>query len=660
MSAIFEHGYALIIGVDANQMPRLALPSVAKDVQAIYDVLVHPQRCAYNPENVRLIKGEKATSKEVLDGLYWLQEKVREDGKATAVLYYSGHGMVDKAADQYYLIPYDIRELSRLRADAIKAETFTAEISDIRAQRMLVVLDCCHAAGMDVKNVDLAALDTSRFQTAAFPLDLPETKSVPVFAAEPGAKNISHLLDGEGRAILNSSNNAQSSFVRNDGAMSLFTYHLIEALTGHAPHPDDASVVYVTDVMSWVTHQVKKSAREQGRDQTPVMRTSGVFPIAMLLGGQGVAKGIGQLPPNPLEPLPTPTLSTQVQQHGQTGAGDLNQISIGRDGTIEQIGDDNRIKLGDRGEYVGRDKVKKVKKSQKIGVQSKGNVKASRDLTGRDIVKTKVAGRDLYEVKGDQVVNHIYQSTAKPTKPRLAHEPELVEIPAGPFIMGAADDLLAAPLSAVDLPAYQIALYPVTNEQFAEFVQQTGRLVSSDLRWEGNRPPRERLRHPVTGVSWLEALAYCEWLSELTERPYTLPNEAQWEKAARGVDGRFYPWGNEWEDHRCNTDLEIETAVDAFPPQSPYGCYDMVGNGREWTTTLWGDSPREPDALYRYPWIADGRRDNLAAPPTTRRIFRGDRGEELTAYRCSARGHYAPNRSGPRQQRHGFRVVLAG
>jgi hypothetical protein len=105
------------------------------------------------------------------------------------------------------------------------------------------------------------------------------------------------LKDGEGRAVLNSSTGAQSSFVRADRKMSLFTYHLIEALTGHAPHPDDATVVYVTDVMSWVTHQVKKSAREQGRDQTPVMKTSGVFPIAQLIGGQGVAKGLGNCRP---------------------------------------------------------------------------------------------------------------------------------------------------------------------------------------------------------------------------------------------------------------------------------------------------------------------------------------------------------------------------
>ena len=99
----------------------------------------------------------------------------------------------------------------------------------------------------------------------------------------PGAKAVSDLLEGEGRAILNSSTGSQSSYVRKDREMSVFTYHLIEALTGHAPHADDASVVYVTDVMSWVTHEVKKSAAQDTVQQTPVMRTSGVFPVAQLI-----------------------------------------------------------------------------------------------------------------------------------------------------------------------------------------------------------------------------------------------------------------------------------------------------------------------------------------------------------------------------------------
>lgn len=333
MTEVFEHGYAVIVGVDENNLSHLALPTVAKDVQAVHDVLVHPERCAYKPENVKLLKGTESTKTEILDALFWLQEKVAEDGEATAVIYYSGHGWVDKKTDQYYLIPYDIRDLKRVRADALKADTLTTEIGSIEAKRLLVILDCCHADGMGVKSVDTN--DTG--QPAPFPLDLPETKRIPELHMEPGAKAVSDLLDGEGRAILNSSTGAQPSFVRKDRKMSLFTYHLIEALTGHAPHADDATVVYVTDVMSWVTHEVKKSAQNDGVVQTPVMRTSGVFPVAQLIGGQGVAKGLDGTPPDPLAPLPS--VSVQIE-HAEgvvnTGNIEVGGNMAGRDMTVNE------------------------------------------------------------------------------------------------------------------------------------------------------------------------------------------------------------------------------------------------------------------------------------------------------------------------------------
>lgn len=289
------------------------------------------------------------------------------------------------------------------------------------------------------------------------------------------------------------------------------------------------------------------------------------------------------------------------------------------------------------------------------------NFQAGRDIDleihGDLVTGTKVEGHQ-YNAGGDI---HIYQQTnspKSPPKPFLAYEPETVLIPAGEFWMGSAADPLATPEHVVNLPAYRIGLFPITNDQFAQFIYQTKQAASPDLLWDGNQPSREQRRYPVVGVTWEEAIAYCAWLSQLTERPYTLPNEAQWEKAARGTDGRLYPWGNTWEPTLCNNNLNEYTAVDAFPPQSPYGCYDMVGNGREWTTTLWGSDSREPDPRYRYPWADDGRNDPTA-PLTTRRIFRGGRGDEPTAYQCSRRGAYLPTRCGPRQQRHGFRIVLA-
>lgn len=274
---------------------------------------------------------------------------------------------------------------------------------------------------------------------------------------------------------------------------------------------------------------------------------------------------------------------------------------------------------------------------------------------GKKIVVTQRVG----EQQGGKVTGveiHYHGQTAEPEKPRLPHEPETILIPAGAFLMGDDNDPLAAPQHTVELPAFHIGRYPVTNEQFAHFLRTTNRVAASELLWNGNRPPDGKEKHPVTGVSWYDALAYCRWLGEQTGRPYTLPSEAQWEKAARGAGGAPFPWGDAWDDGRCHTDPESLAAVDAYPAQSPSGCHDMVGNAREWTATLWGASPRSPDDHYRYPWADDGRND-LSAPRTTRRVFRGGRGEAPAAYRCSARGSYLPERPGPRRNRHGFRVA---
>jgi hypothetical protein len=343
MTEPFENGYAAVIGVDENNIPKLALPTVARDVQAVYDVLVHPERCAYKPENVKFLKGSESTRANILAALEWLQARANADANATAVLYYSGHGAVD--AGNYFLIPYDINFGSIYR-DAIPAEEFNGRITGTNARRLLVVFDCCHAGGVGAKDAGLESLeeedeDALPISAEAFPIDLP-AGDLPDYEGEPGDKSlggglemISDLLEGEGRAVLNSSTGAQKSYLRQDRTMSLFTYHFIEALTGHAPHHDDDTTVLVTDVMSWVTREVKKSAAREGRDQTPVMRTSGVFPIAQLLGGKGLSKGLGHVAPDPLVPLPEVAAVTFNQQR-QTVHGP--QANVAGDAHIGHIG----------------------------------------------------------------------------------------------------------------------------------------------------------------------------------------------------------------------------------------------------------------------------------------------------------------------------------
>lgn len=328
MTQTLENAYAVIIGVDENQIDQLALPTVAKDVQALYDVLIDPQRCGYRAEHVQLCCGAEATKDSIFNALYWLQDKIKDDPDATVVIYYSGHGVFDGLANRYYLLPYDLGEMRRMRQRAISADELGAEIAVLQPQRMLIILDCCHAAGLDVKG---ATASQPNLSPSAFPLDLPETVNIPTF--QEGAKDARLLADGYGRAILNSSTGLESSYIRRDGAMSIFTYHLIEALTGHAPHAEDDKTVLVTDVMSYVTRKVAETARDEGRQQTPVMKTTGVFPIALLLGGRGT-KGIGTLPV-PQTPPPNPTMP--FNQQGQTVYG--NQVNIGHDAHIGQIGD---------------------------------------------------------------------------------------------------------------------------------------------------------------------------------------------------------------------------------------------------------------------------------------------------------------------------------
>ena len=155
---------------------------------------------------------------------------------------------------------------------------------------------------------------------------------------------------------------------------------------------------------------------------------------------------------------------------------------------------------------------------------------------------------------------------------------EMVIIPAGWFGMGHdAGPKSSQPNHPVYLEAFAIDRTEVTNAAFAEFVAQTG--SQPKIGWTAEEA-QARATEPVVGVVWAEAEAYCRWAGK------RLPTEAEWEKAARGTDGRLYSWGNEWDAARANT-LESKHR-EVFPAgsypagASPYGALDMAGNAAEW------------------------------------------------------------------------------
>jgi len=237
--------------------------------------------------------------------------------------------------------------------------------------------------------------------------------------------------------------------------------------------------------------------------------------------------------------------------------------------------------------------------------------------------------------------------------PQYPFEPEMVFIPAGSFLMGS--DLerdrhaheREQPQHTVYLPDYAIAKTPVTNAQYATFLRATHhspprhwRILFLKRRWS----PLGRKEHPVVNVTWYDAVAYCRWLSGVTGISYRLPNEPEWEKGARGTDGRIYPWGDAWEAGRCNIDggKEDTTPVGAFPDgASPFGLLDVIGNVWEWTRSLWGPNLRKP--AYTYPYDPDDGRENAAAPTDVRRVLRGVSFlNESADARCAARYRYSP------------------
>jgi formylglycine-generating enzyme required for sulfatase activity len=167
-----------------------------------------------------------------------------------------------------------------------------------------------------------------------------------------------------------------------------------------------------------------------------------------------------------------------------------------------------------------------------------------------------------------------------PPPPGVVVPEGMAWVPPGPFIMGGSEGL---PVQVARIEqGFFIARTPVTNAEYARFVAATGHMPP--IHWEGRTPTGEWRDHPVMYVDWDDAVAYAEWAGG------RLPTEQEWEKAARGIDGRIYPWGDEFDAARCNAEesgIGTTTPVGRYSPggDSPCGCADMAGNVGEWTAS---------------------------------------------------------------------------
>jgi uncharacterized caspase-like protein len=599
--------YALVIGNNQYDDPNWHdLKTPERDAEAIAAVLKDPKIGGF--DRVETVLNASVPQMRIkIAELFDARAHKPDD---LLLFYFSGHGTLD-SGDRLYFVGKETQHGPLVRATGLEAGYITGWMDGARSRRQVIILDSCYSGAFGLPKGDVPTQEIF------------EGDSEAIFERDKAMLEDSG--NGYGRHILAATEALQLAWegdtLQGEVENSFFTQFLVEGLAKGLADRNHDGVIDIEELYDHIREGMRSG------QQTPIKRS-------LHADGKLI---IARSPISPFERKQEQLTDLLVQAEQALNRADYTRAERLLNNVIQAETNDL---LADTAQAMLADlKVERTRARAYYNVKSllkKGAKRAARTAWQR--FADRYPGYDPDELaaqlatpprrKPVEPPQERKPSTAKkPTSPtpkkpipqsplqergaRTAKKPQIVRT----------EDILPAPFAWIEIPraseGYSIAKYPLTNAQFAPFVEAGGYREKkwwTEAGWEYRQKekwtePRywkvdkwNGVEQPVVGVSWYEAVAYCLWLSDKTGQKIMLPTEEQWQYAAQGDDGREYPWGNEWDGSRCQNSVEggwgsagSTTPVTAYEGKgdSPFGVVDMAGNVWEWGLTDYEDKTND-------------------------------------------------------------------